>query len=389
MERLVTSELKLGIIAGGQLGKMLIQEASKWDIITYVMDSDPKCPAGNIASHFFQGDHTDFISVYSFGKHVDVLTYEIESINTEALQRLKAEGVKVVPDPDVLQLIQDKGLQKQFYRENGFPTADFKLFESEADIHKAIHDGEIVFPFVQKLRKGGYDGRGVAVISSEGELGELLPGPSVIEDQVDIEKEIAVIVARNAQGEIRCFPSVEMVFDPKANLVEKLICPAYISRAESEEANKIAEGIIEKLNMEGLLAVEFFIDKQGHILVNEVAPRPHNSGHHTIESVITSQFEQHLRAILALPLGSTHLKMPAVMLNLLGEKGFHGPVRYEGLTESMAIEGVKVHIYGKKETRPMRKMGHLTVMAPSRVEVLEKTEQVKNLIKVKSWDKHA
>lgn len=389
MERLVTSSLKLGIIAGGQLGKMLIQDASKWDIITYVLDPVEDCPAGSIASHFTKGDYLDFHAVYEFGKQVDVLTYEIENINTAALHKLKEEGIKVVPDPAVLELIQDKGLQKEFYSRNRIPTSPYKLYSAKEDIANAIFSGDLKYPFVQKLRKGGYDGRGVSIIKNEKDLENLLNGPSVIEQKVDIDKEIAVIVARNERGEIRCFPPVEMVFDSRANLVEKLVCPSDISEAQAEKASKIAAELVGKLNMAGILAVEFFIDKEDNLLVNEVAPRPHNSGHHTIESVITSQFEQHLRAILNLPLGSAHLKMPAVMINLLGEPGHSGAVKYEGLTESMAIEGVKIHVYGKKYTRPMRKMGHVTVMATTMEEAIQKADKVKKLIKVKSWDKRS
>ncbi len=385
MERLVTSNLKLGIIAGGQLGKMLIQEASKWDIITYVLDQDGNCPARSIASHFVQGSHLDFDAVYQFGKLVDVLTFEIESINIDALKKLKSEGCKIEPDPEILEMIQDKGKQKAFYQGNGIPTSPFVLCSKPDDISEMIEKGEITFPFVQKLRKGGYDGRGVAVINNETELQGLLPGPSVVEDKVSISKEISVIAARNKRGEIKCFPVVEMVFDARANLVDKLLCPAKITAEQSEKAISIASEIIELLNMEGLLAVEFFIDKEGEILVNEVAPRPHNSGHHTIESIITSQFEQHLRAILNLPLGSTKIKLTSVMINVLGEEGHDGPVRYEGLTESMAIDGVKIHLYGKKITKPFRKMGHVTVMSSSLECALKKAEKVKQYIKVKSW----
>lgn len=384
MEKLVTSSFKLGIIAGGQLGKMLIQEASKWDIITYVLDNDEHCPASTIASHFVQGSNTDFDSVYQFGKMVDLLTYEIENINLEALKKLKSEGHKIVPDPDILELIQDKGKQKESYQSKNIPTAPFKLFDSTDAIKKGIEAGAVQFPFVQKLRKGGYDGRGVAVINNKNELNKLLNGPSVVEDKVDIAKEIAVIAARNKKGEIKCYPVVEMVFDPKANLVDKLICPSTISAAQSEKAIRIAGDIIEQLNMQGLLAVEFFIDTGGEVIVNEVAPRPHNSGHHTIESIITSQFEQHLRAIFDLPLGSTMLKLPAVMINVLGGEGYEGPVKYEGLTESMAIEGVKVHLYGKKITKPFRKMGHITVLSTSMDTALAKADKVKQLIRVKS-----
>jgi 5-(carboxyamino)imidazole ribonucleotide synthase len=385
LEKLVTSNLKLGIIAGGQLGKMLIQEASKWDIITYILDSNEDCPAGKIASHFIQGSNVDFDSVYHFGKLVDLLTFELENVNIEALKKLKSEGHRIVPDPEILELIQDKGLQKRFYQRNGIPNSPFKLFESESAIMNGIEKGEIALPLVQKLRKGGYDGRGVAVISDRNDFHKILTGPSVIEDKVEIAKEISAIVARNAKGEIKCFPVVEMIFDPKANLVDKLICPSSIPVEQAEKIMSVASKIIETLNMEGLLAVEFFIDTQGKILVNEMAPRPHNSGHHTIESIITSQFEQHLRAILNLPLGSTRLKLPSVMINILGSEGYEGPVVYEGLTESMAIEGVKIHLYGKKITQAYRKMGHVTVLSSSVEEAMEKAEKVKQLIKVKSW----
>jgi 5-(carboxyamino)imidazole ribonucleotide synthase len=388
MEQLVTSNLKLGIIAGGQLGKMLIQEASKWDIITYVLDDEEDCPAGKIASHYIKGSNIDFESVYQFGKMVDVLTFELENVNIDALKKLKAEGLRVVPDPEVLELIQDKGLQKEFYKKNGIPTSPFSLYQTEKEITVGLEQGKIQYPFVQKVRKGGYDGRGVAVINSANDLPKILAGPSVIEQKVDIAKEISVIVARNGKGEIASYPVVEMIFDPEANLVDKLICPSSITVEQSEKAICYAKEIIELLNMEGLLAVEFFVDSKGDITVNEMAPRAHNSGHHTIESIITSQFEQHLRAILNLPLGSTTIKLPSVMINILGESGYEGAVMYEGLTESMAIEGVKIHLYGKKITKPYRKMGHVTIMSSSLEGALKKADAVKQLIKVKSWTKN-
>lgn len=386
MEQLVTSNLKLGIIAGGQLGKMIIQEASKWDIITYVLDQDDHCPARSIASHYIQGSHLDYDAVYQFGKMVDLLTFEIESVNIDALKQLKTEGHHIVPDPGILELIQDKGLQKQFYHKNGIPTSPFQLVDSHEDILRGIDANNIRYPFVQKLRRGGYDGRGVAVINNRADLHHILPGPSLVEQKVDIEKEISVIAARNQKGEIKCYPVVEMVFDPKANLVDKLICPSTITAEQSEKAITMASEMIDLLHMEGLLAVEFFIDTQGEVIVNEMAPRTHNSGHHTIESIITSQFEQHLRAILNLPLGSTKVKLPSVMINILGAEGHDGPVRYEGLTESMAIDGVKVHLYGKKVTRPFRKMGHVTVLSTSLACALKKAEKVKKHLRVKSWN---
>ncbi len=384
MEKLVTSSLRLGIIAGGQLGKMLIQEASKWDIITYVLDNDENCPARGVATYYIKGSNLDYNSVYQFGKMVDILTFEIENVNIEAIIKLKAEGVQVLPDPEILILIQDKGLQKDFYKKNNIPTSIYKLYDSQESILKSIDNGEIKYPFVQKIRKGGYDGRGVAVIQNKDDLAKLLPGKSLIEVKVNIEKEISLIISRNRKGEIKHFPIVEMVFDPNANLVDLLICPSIITEEQSQKVVSISTKIIELLNMEGLLAIEFFIDENGEVLVNEMAPRTHNSGHHTIESVITSQFEQHLRAILNLPLGSTELKLPSVMLNILGEKGYEGPVKYEGLTDSMAIEGVKIHLYGKKITKPYRKMGHVTIISKSLEVALNKAKIVKQLLKVKS-----
>ena len=385
IEKLVTSNLKLGVIAGGQLGKMLIQEASRWDIISYVLDPDEGCSARNVANVYVKGDFRDFDDVYAFGKQVDILTYELEDINIEALQQLKAEGLKVLPDPDTLALIQDKGLQKEFYAKLNMPTSPFKCYESIVEIEKAIASGELKYPFVQKLRKGGYDGHGVALIKDASST--LLDGASMIEDKVDIDKEIAVIAARNATGEVRCFPAVEMSFNEETNLVEEIFCPANITLKQTQVAEVLAQEIIENLDMVGLLAVEFFIDTKGQILINEVAPRPHNSGHHTIDSAVTSQLKQLLRAILNLPLGSTALTTASVMLNLLGEAGHEGPVYYEGFAECMAIDGVKIHLYGKKLTRPSRKMGHVTILGNTVAEALEKSEKVKNLLKVKSWQK--
>ncbi|PHS42268.1 MAG: 5-(carboxyamino)imidazole ribonucleotide synthase [Sulfurovum sp.] len=385
IEKLSTSSLKLGIISGGQLGKMLIQEASKWAVATYVLDPDPDCPAKRIATVHVQGDFLDFDTVYAFGKEVDILTYEMENINIEALIKLKVDGYKVVPDPEVLALIQDKGLQKEFYLKHNIPTSPFSCYESSDEIHNAIKEKDVSYPFVQKLRTGGYDGHGVAVIHSAEET--LLEGPSLLEKKIEIEKEIAIIVARNDLGEVRCFPAVEMTFDAQTNLVEDLFCPANISQEDVHIAENLAIKVIEKLEMVGLLAVEFFIDTHGEILVNEVAPRPHNSGHHTIESVMTSQLEQMLRAILGLPLGSTQLIMPSVMLNLLGEAGHEGAVHYEGLSEALTIEGVKVHLYGKQQTRPSRKMGHVTVLSETLEEAFKKAEIIKSILKVKSCQK--
>jgi 5-(carboxyamino)imidazole ribonucleotide synthase len=385
MEKLVTSEIKLGIIAGGQLGKMLVLAASNWNVNTYVMDKDEHCPASSSCTFFFKGDPLNFADVYEFGHLVDVLTLELENINIDALKRLKSEGKRVYPDPEKLEIIQDKGLQKQFYEKINVPSPSFNLFKDKQEIINSTNRGKLAFPFVQKLRKGGYDGRGVAIIRSKDDLGILLDGASEVEAHIDIDKEISAIVARNERGEVKCHPTVEMEFNPKANLVEKLICPAMLPLEIEQEAEDTAIRIITELNLYGILAVELFVDKNKKVWVNEIAPRTHNSGHHTIESAITSQFEQQLRAIFNLPLGSTRLKLPAVMINLLGEPGFEGKVKYEGLTECMAIEGVKIHLYGKKMTKPFRKMGHVTVLAPTIDEAKRKADFVKQKMKVVSW----
>ena len=378
------SSLRLGITAGGQLAKMLVLAASNWDIKTYVMDADPDCPAAHNCTKFFKGSHTNYDDVYRFGQEVDMITYEIESINTEALKKLKAEGKIILPDPEVLETIQDKGLQKLFFEKHQIPTASFKLYDHKADILNALQTGALQFPFVQKIRKGGYDGRGVLLVNSQEDLSELMDSPSVIEQKININKEISVIAARNATGETSHFPVVEMEFNPKANLVEKIICPADLNEKIMAEAGKFADKLISAWNIVGLLAVEMFVDEHDKIWINEVAPRPHNSGHHTIESIVTSQFEQLLRAILDLPLGSMELKMSAIMLNLLGAPGHEGVARYEGLREAMQIEGVKVHLYGKKITKPFRKMGHITVLARTRDEAIEKANKVKNLITIQA-----
>jgi 5-(carboxyamino)imidazole ribonucleotide synthase len=388
MEQLVTSQFKLGIIAGGQLGKMLVLAASNWDVQTYVLDADPQCPARSSCTSFQCGDRLNYDDVLAFGTNVDMLTFEIESINIEALHELKRNGLRIYPDPDVLATIQDKGRQKKFFQAMGIPSPAFRLYDDTEAIRQALVSGAITYPFVQKLRHGGYDGRGVEIIRNSSEIDRLLPGPALVEDHVSIEREIAVIVARNDADEVRTFPLVEMEFDPRANLVERLICPSAAPQAIHEQANDLAIRLIRDLPMTGLLAVEMFVDQQGKVWVNEMAPRPHNSGHHTIESIVTSQFEQLLRAIFNFPLGSTRQKLPAVMINLLGEPGFSGRVKYEGLTRSLAIDGVKVHLYGKKETRPFRKMGHVTVLAPTLNEARKRANMVKQHLKVKAWTEH-
>lgn len=385
MEQLVISDFKLGIIAGGQLGKMLALAASNWDIKTFILDPDAQCPAASCSSVFVKGNYLNFDDVYNFGKKVDMITFEIENVNTEALKKLKQEGLKIYPNPETLELIKDKGRQKEFYLKHNIPSAFFELYKSKQEIITAIENGELRFPFVQKLRTGGYDGKGVAAIKTNIDVVNLLEGESVIEESINIKKEISIIAARNNHGEIKCFPPVEMEFNPTANLVEKLICPASIEESISTEAMQLVVKIISSLNFCGLLAVEVFVDNQNKVWINEIAPRPHNSGHHTIESAITSQYEQLLRAIFNFPLGSTHLKSPAVMINLLGEQGYEGKVKYEGLTEAMAVEGVKIHLYGKKITKPFRKMGHVTILSHSIEEAMKNAEIVKQKLKIKSW----
>jgi 5-(carboxyamino)imidazole ribonucleotide synthase len=384
MEQIISSEFKLGIISGGQLGKILAQAASNWDVQTYVLDNAIDCPAAQICTNLTQGSPLDYDAVLAFGDKVDLIALEVENVNIEALLELKKQGKRIFPDPDVLRIIQDKGLQKEFYSAENIPTSPYQLYEDEKGIQQAVKEDKLTLPFVQKLRTAGYDGKGVKLVRTQEDLNELLSGPSVIEDLTDIKKELAVIVARNTKGEISCFPTVEMVFNQEVNLVEELICPADISEEIKIKAEQLSLTLAEKLNFEGILAVELFLTHGNDLLVNEVAPRPHNSGHHTIEGNITSQYEQYLRAIFGFPLGDTAIQLPSVMINLLGEPNHSGKVKYEGIAQSMALSGVKVHIYGKKETRPFRKMGHVTIMDKDIKQALVKANKVKQVLKVKA-----
>ncbi|NUQ24214.1 MAG: 5-(carboxyamino)imidazole ribonucleotide synthase [Saprospiraceae bacterium] len=375
-------QTRLGILGGGQLGKMLALSAGNWHLPVWILDEAGDFPAASYATTFVKGDFRNYDDVYHFGQMVDVITVEIEHVNTAALVQLEKEGKIVHPSPAQLELIKDKGLQKQLYAEKGLPNASFQLFSDEKSVQEAITNSTISFPFVQKSRTAGYDGRGVAVIQSAADLPKLLPGACVIEPLVDIDKELSVIVARNENGEIQAFPVVEMDFNPDANLVEWLLCPAQIDPAIEKEADQLARRTIEAFGICGLLAVELFLTKSGELLINEVAPRPHNSGHHTIESCYTSQFEQHIRAVLNLPLGSTKMKSASVMLNLLGEPGYAGPAYYDGLEACLGMEGVNIHIYGKAQTKPYRKMGHVTVLGDTLAEALEKAQRVKERLRV-------
>jgi 5-(carboxyamino)imidazole ribonucleotide synthase len=370
---------KIGILGGGQLGRMLIQAGIDFNIPFAVLDPDPAAPCSSI-SEFHCGKLTDYDTVMQFGSRCDVITIEIENVNTAALKELHAQGKKVYPQPGVIELIQDKRLQKAFYRDNGIPTAGFHLTENAEDVRRHAD----FLPFVNKLGREGYDGRGVQVIREPKELEHAFDAPGLVEKLIDFEKEISVIVARNASGEVRTFPAVEMVFHPTRNLVEYLFSPAELSSETASDAERIAREIITRLDMTGLLAVEMFLTRQGEVLVNEIAPRPHNSGHQTIEASITSQYQQHLRAILNLPLGDTSALMPSAMVNLLGEPGYTGPARYRGFEKVLAVPGVYVHLYGKRVTKPFRKMGHVTVVEKNVEALKKKATFVKETLKVVS-----
>lgn len=371
---------RIGILGGGQLGKMLTLAAANWHLPIYILEKSNQFSAGRLATRFVQGDFTNYEDVYFFGKNTDILTIEIEHVNTEALHQLVREGVIIHPSPDKLDIIKDKGLQKQFYKKHHLPTSTFRLFGSAQDVQQAIDNQELSYPFVQKSRTAGYDGKGVAIIRSATD--QLLQTACVVEPLVEIDKEIAVIVARNSDGEIEAFPPVEMLFHPTANLVEFLACPARIDSQQTQAAIALAKKTIETYDICGLLAVELFLTTSGEYLINEVAPRPHNSGHHTIDSCYTSQFEQHIRAITNLPLGSTRLTSPAVMLNLLGEANHTGTTHYIGLKECLDMEGVYVHLYGKSTTKPFRKMGHVTIVNDVLEQAIEVAGEVKKMLKV-------
>ncbi len=369
---------QLGVLGGGQLGRMLIQETINYDVQIHCLDPDADAPCKDIAHSLTVGSLNDFDTVYKFGKNKDVITVEIENVSIEALEKLEAEGKKVFPQPAVLKIIRDKGLQKQFYADHNIPTPAFYLVNNKEEITNYISE----FPFMQKMRTGGYDGKGVTPLRNEKDLETAFEVPSVLEKFVDFEKELSVIVARNENGETKVYPTVECEFSPEANLVEFLFSPADVSQEIEKAAEELAISIIDKLGMVGILAVELFLTKDGQLLVNEIAPRPHNSGHHTIECNVTSQFEQHMRSVLNLPLGDTRIIQPGVMINLLGEKGYQGSVIYQGLENAIAIPGVKPHIYGKAETKSFRKMGHITIVAPTLEEAKTNGRKVKELVKV-------
>lgn len=377
-----STNFTLGILGGGQLGKMMLYETRKWDIRTHVLDPSTEAPCRIACDYFEQGDLMDFETVYNFGKQVDVLTFEIEGVNVDALERLEREGKKVYPSSTTLRNIQDKGVQKNFYKENHIPTAPFRTFKSKDELNEILFRKELQFPFVWKSCTGGYDGKGVSVIREAEDLIPLPQDPCIVEELIPFKNELAVIVARNVNGEVKTYPVLEMEFHPEANQVEYVICPARIDPAVAEKARAVAEQVSKAFKHVGLLAVEMFQTEDDQILVNEVAPRPHNSGHYSIEASYTNQFEQHVRAILNLPLGETESKVGGVMVNLVGAEGYTGQVHYKNIESILALEGVTPHIYGKRETRPFRKMGHVTIVNKDLDKAREIAEEVKKTIEV-------
>ncbi|WP_186987637.1 5-(carboxyamino)imidazole ribonucleotide synthase [Constantimarinum furrinae] len=382
MANYFSSNFTLGILGGGQLGKMLLYDTRKFDIRTHVVDPSAEAPSRLACDYFEQGDLMDFNTVYSFGKQVDILTFEIENVNVDALEKLELEGKKVYPSSETLRNIQDKGRQKSFYKANRIPTSPFIVFENKNKLNEAIVRKELHYPFVWKSCTGGYDGKGVSIIRDAEDIIPLADTACIAEKLIPFKNELAVIVARNVSGEVTTYPVVEMEFHPEANQVEYVICPARIDDTVAAKARDIATRVSEAFKHVGLLAVELFQTEDDEILVNEVAPRPHNSGHYSIEASFTNQFEQHIRAILDLPLGNTDSKVGGIMVNLVGAQGHTGNVHYENIDKILAMEGVTPHIYGKKQTRPFRKMGHVTIVHKDLNEARRIAEQVKKTIKV-------
>lgn len=372
----------IGILGGGQLGKMLLSITRKWDIKTKVLDNNPEAPGKLSCDEFHIGDLMDYQTVLNFGKNLDILTIEIENINVKALEEIEKKGTKVYPQPSVLKIIQNKLKQKQFYKKHGIPIASFNEFSSSNDIKKQVLIGNLSFPFVWKSNSMGYDGYGVKIIKSNKDLEKLNNYPCFTEELIEIKKELSVIVCRNDKGQIINYPVVEMMFNNHSNQVEYIINPARINNEISKKAISIALKLSKLYNHIGIMAIELFLTIDDEILINEVAPRPHNSGHFSIEMSYTSQFEQHIRAILGLPLGETKNKISGVMINLVGEKKYNGPVIYKNIDQILAIDGVTPHIYGKKETRPNRKMGHVTVINEKLDNAIKIAKTIKETIKV-------
>ncbi len=379
-----STNFKLGILGGGQLGKMLLSECAKFDIYAIVLDPSKEAPCSKLASEFFVGDLMNYDTVLEFGKKVDVITIEIENVNADALEKLESLGKKVYPSSKNIKTIQNKGLQKLFYKENNLPTSNFKIHSNIKSIEQDVASNNLTFPFVWKSTQFGYDGKGVKIVENKDELSDLSDVECIVEEKIKIKKELSVIVSRNESNQESSFPVVEMDFNPKSNLVERVICPANISMSIEENAIRIAKNLSKSLDHIGLLAIEMFLTHDDKILINEIAPRPHNSGHHTIECCFTSQFEQHLRSVLNLPLGDTSIKIPGIMLNLVGENKNEGEVLYENIDMIMKISGVTPHIYGKRKSRLNRKMGHITVVNKNINDAIEISKEIRKIIKVTS-----
>ena len=374
------STKKVGILGGGQLGRMLLQAAANYPVDTFVMENDINCPAAHLCHHFTKGDITNFEDVYNFGKNLDAITIEIENVNEEALEKLQLEGVKIYPNPAALKIIKNKILQKQFYKENEIPTSDFYVTNSIAELNNHQH----FLPAVHKLAMGGYDGRGVEVLRTAADMQKGFDTPSILEKMVDIKKEIAVIIAVNEQGEHAMYPAVDMVFDQRLNLLEYQLSPAELSDKVLWKIEAIATKLVKSLKSAGIFAVEFFVDTNDQVSVNETAPRVHNSGHHTIEGNYSSQFDMLWRVMLGYPLGCPDAILPAAIVNLLGAEGFTGDAHYEGLNEILKLDNVYVHIYGKKQTKPGRKMGHVTILSKEKQELIHQANRIKTTLKVVS-----
>lgn len=374
----MSEPLRIGILGGGQLGRMLLQCAANYPVVSYVLEQGKNPPASLLCDNFIEGDIKDYNTVYRFGKMVDVLTIEIENVNLEALFKLEEEGLKIYPRPYALKIIKDKGLQKQFYADNDIATSAFVLIEDKT----ALTEHTSMLPVAQKLRQGGYDGKGVEILKSGADFDKAFDAPCVLEKLVDIEKEISVIVAKNKDGNVAVYPPTEMVFDPRYNLVDYLLSPAELNDEQVAYAQQLALKVMTALDSPGIFAVEMFLDKQGQILVNETAPRAHNSGHQSIEGNYSSQYDTQMRLLQNLPMGSTNIIQPSLMLNLVGEPGYSGAVKYQGLAEALKIEGAYIHLYGKHETKPGRKMGHVTILGKNKTDLLQKADFIKNTLKV-------
>lgn len=372
--------MEVGILGGGQLGRMLLQAAANYPVTTHLMENDNNAPAAHLCHHFTKGDITNFDDVYQFGKGLDALTIEIESVNVEALEKLEAEGIAIYPKPSALRIIKNKILQKKFYEQQKVPSSPFVITQNLAELQSQA----AFLPAVHKIAEGGYDGRGVQVIRSEADIQKGFDSPAVLEKMVSIRQEIAQIVAINDKGEVALYPPVDMVFDPRLNLLDYQISPADIEEKTKWKIEAISLAVVKGLKSPGIFAVELFIDKQGEVYVNETAPRVHNSGHHTIEANYSSQFDMLWRVILKYPLGHTKAILPSAIVNLLGEDGYEGDAWYEGLNEVLQMENVFVHLYGKKKTKPGRKMGHVTIISSNKQDLIYKAHRVKQHLKIKT-----